>query len=332
MRSEYKIAFWVVLSILIFTFFRWLFGIAMPEIALSFSIGTTVLLVAGLLSGRAVILIVIRTNTINLSRITATLSSFIIFGLIVIAFLLNAMIDDTTFFPFFVTVLLLFLVVGSIGSLITILRHQFKSRVLMAQVEMAQSKHELQLLQAQLSPHFLFNTLNNLYGLSLTDPAKVPSLLLKLSELLRYSVYDVKETFVPLQYEADYLRNYIEFERLRLGERLVLQVTMDPSFDSSCTIPPLLLVVFVENAFKHSRNTSDEKIHIEIDLHRNDNSITFSVKNSYSTFEQSATGIKHSGFGLDSVRKRLRALYAGKHLLKIDREENQYAVQLTLMK
>jgi hypothetical protein len=332
MNNWKKNLFWLLLTALIFSLFRWLSGIAMPEIALPFSIGTTFVIVAGLFTGRAVTLISLRNaDVVKWGTITGSLSGFIFVAFLCIAFLLNGMIEKTTFFPFAVTVLLVFLISSATSALITVIRQQYKSKVRSAQAAMAQSKSELQLLQSQLSPHFLFNTLNNLYGLSLNSPDKVPSLLLKLSELLRYSVYDVKEVFVPLQHEVDYILNYIEFERLRLGDRLTLRVDVDRNFDPDCKIPPLLLVVFIENAFKHSRHAAGEQITIDLALQGKGNSLIFSVRNSCAIQTTGGQGTeKHSGFGLDSVRKRLNMLYAGKHDLRIKRMESEYAVELTI--
>jgi sensor histidine kinase YesM len=330
MTTRQQTFFWIALAALIFAFFRWLFGIAVPEIALEFSLGITVVLTSGLVSGRAATKAALKTNTLkNPGKALLLISCFVILAFVFIAFLLNAMIANTTFLPFAVTVLLLFLVAAGVAAVVTIVRYQNKLKVQSAQAAMAQSESELQLLQSRLSPHFLFNTLNNLYGLSLNDPQKVPPLLLKLSELLRYSVYDAKDIFVPLQYEVDYIKNYIEFEKLRLGDRLRLKLEMDSHIDPTCNVPPLLLVVFVENAFKHSRNTADEKIWIEIALGRKGNSIVFSVRNSWAA-ETVGASKGNSGFGLDSVQKRLDLLYAGKHDLQIDRTNNEYIVNLIL--
>jgi sensor histidine kinase YesM len=331
MTTRQQTFFWIALAALIFAFFRWLFGIAVPEIALEFSIGITVVLTSGLVSGRAATKAALKTNTLkNPGKALLLISCFVILAFVFIAFLLNAMIANTTFLPFAVTVLLLFLVAAGVGAVVTIVRYQNKLKVQSAQAAMAQSESELQLLQSRLSPHFLFNTLNNLYGLSLNDAQKVPPLLLKLSELLRYSVYDAKDIFVPLQYEVDYIKNYIEFEKLRLGDRLRLKLDMDAQINPTCKVPPLLLVVFVENAFKHSRNTPDEKIWIDISLGRKENAIVFSVRNSCATETVRASSKGNSGFGLDSVQKRLDLLYAGKHDLKIDFTKNEYTVNLIL--
>ncbi|MGZ5135678.1 MAG: sensor histidine kinase, partial [Flavitalea sp.] len=189
---------------------------------------------------------------------------------------------------------------------------------------------ELQLLSSKVNPHFLFNTLNNLYGISISDHQKVPGLLLKLSDLLRYSVYEAKEPFVPLKAEIAYLKNYIEFEQLRLGRRLELNVSMDTVADHSVSIAPMLLIVFLENAFKHSRNSREDKIYIDVSLQVTDDVIVFSVKNSYAVNEHRVVRDKHSGFGLESVRKRLQLLYRNRHQLQIEQTDKHYSVNLVL--
>lgn len=331
MLFRHKVVFWVAFSLLLFGLFRWLFGVAIPEIALQFALGTTFILVSGFFLGNILTKLSIHTNAIqNIQKAIFLTTTFVLFGFVAIAFLLNAMIERTTLFPFAMTVLMLFLVTAATGGLITIIRHQYKTRIMSAHAAMAQSKSELQLLQSQLSPHFLFNTLNNLYGLSMSEPQKLPPLLLKLSELLRYSVYDVKEIFVPIQYEVDYIKNYVEFERLRLGDRLQLNLDIDPGLDMSCNIPPLMLIVFVENAFKHSRATGQETIRINITLLKRENRFVFSASNSFAGKTPEQPHEKRSGFGLDSVRERLNSLYKDRHRITIEKTERDYRVSLEL--
>ena len=219
----------------------------------------------------------------------------------------------------------------AMGILIKLLRTITRNRLNAARSVAAHNKSELHLLQSQLSPHFLFNTLNNLYGLSLTQHEKVPPLLLKLSELLRYSVYDAGELFVPLKQELDYIMNYIEFEKIRVGERLRLNVDIENLDGRSIRIAPMLLIVFIENAFKHSKNTADDSIFIDIALKTWGNFLLFSVKNSrVKTRSQSATNVKNSGFGLASVNKRLALLYPADFNMTIEDEEDYYNVLLQL--
>ncbi|CAG5018475.1 hypothetical protein DYBT9275_06009 [Dyadobacter sp. CECT 9275] len=200
-----------------------------------------------------------------------------------------------------------------------------------AQTSAAHSQSELQLLHSQLSPHFLFNTLNNLYGLSLTQHEKIPPLLLKLSDLLRYSVYDRNENFVLLKDELAYIHNYIDFEKIRIGERLRLTTDVENMDGTAIKIAPMLLIVFIENAFKHSKNTFDEKIYIDLSLKTWSNNILFSVKNSHGQLTGENNIIpKSSGLGLVNVRKRLELLYPGEHELTVTEEDTSYTVSLRL--
>jgi LytS/YehU family sensor histidine kinase len=217
------------------------------------------------------------------------------------------------------------------GIMIKLIRVTVKGQLTEAKATAAQSQSELQLLQSQLSPHFLFNTLNNIYGISLSRHDKVPPLLLKLSDLLRYSVYDAKEQFVPLKHELEYIQNYIEFEKIRVGEKLILFVEIEPNINPEIKIAPLLLIVFIENAFKHAKNTTNQEIQISIQLKTWGNSILFAVWNSNGRQQHESAILKsHSGFGLESVRKRLALLYPGEYDLSIEDKEISYSVMLQL--
>lgn len=219
----------------------------------------------------------------------------------------------------------------ALGILIKMVRTITQKELKDAQASAAQSKTELHLLQSQLSPHFLFNTLNNMYGLSLSQHEKVPALILKLSELLRYSVYDANEVFVPLKNELEYINNYIEFEKIRMGDRLVLTTDLEEIPSEEIKIAPMLLIVFIENAFKHSRNTADQKVYIEISLKTWGNKILFAIKNSFELSNDDINELnKNAGFGHDSVRKRLEILYQKEHELNIQNSNNFYTVLLQL--
>jgi sensor histidine kinase YesM len=216
----------------------------------------------------------------------------------------------------------------SLGLFAALLYKKLRQQITAAETAAAHSKSELQLLQSQLSPHFLFNTLNNLYGISLREPDKTPGMLLKLSELLRYSVYDVKDAFVPLKDELNYLKNYIEFEKIRIGDRLDLKIDIENFNAENVSIAPMLLVVFVENAFKHAKNNLNDKMQIEISMKLWINQLLFAVKNSYRDSGTSDALNKHSGFGLQSTIKRLELLYPNSHDLKIEKDEDSFSVML----
>ncbi len=219
----------------------------------------------------------------------------------------------------------------TIGALVMLTRIHINNQIKQAYATAEQSQSELHLLQSQLSPHFLFNTLNNLYGLSITQHEKIPALLLKLSNLLRYSVYDVKDLFVPLKSEIDYIKNYIDFEKIRIGDRLVLNSSFEPVTSEEIKIAPMLLITFIENAFKHSKNTVDKEIFVDIDLRTWNDRILFSVKNSYNRDENAQQGFnRDSGLGLANAKKRLELLYTNEHELRVEEKDGFYCVMLQL--
>lgn len=216
----------------------------------------------------------------------------------------------------------------SLGMLMTFI-NMSQDQLQEAKRNSVNSQAELQLLQSQLSPHFLFNTLNNLYGISMTRHEAIPGLLLKLAELLRYSVYEAKEPFVLLKDEIAYINNYIEFEKIRLGERLAINTSL-VEFDPAFKIAPMLLIVFIENAFKYARNSTDQNIYVDIELKTWANSILFSVKNSYQLNEQTTIQDKYKGFGLANAKKRLDLLYPNRYDLKIDYKDSLFEIMLQL--
>lgn len=218
----------------------------------------------------------------------------------------------------------------SIGIMLSVAHIIVQAPLRHARSAEAKSKMELHMLQSQLSPHFLFNTLNNLYGLSITRYEKVPPLLLKLSELLRYSVYEAKEIYVPLMDEMAYINNYIEFEKIRMDDRLDLDTDFEKITDQNIKIAPMLLIVFIENAFKHSKNTVEKKVSIFISLKTWNNHILFTVQNSHDNTQPNSMNEKHSGLGMPNVYKRLELLYQGEHELNILDENNTYSVNLQL--
>lgn len=193
-----------------------------------------------------------------------------------------------------------------------------------------QRESELKLLRSQLSPHFLFNVLNNLYGLSIQQDQRVPGLILKLSDLLRHSIYDTNREFVPLSNELSYIDNYIELERIRIGDRLILQSDIQKTGIDDVRIAPMLLIVFIENAFKHSKNTIKQEINIKIDLRIDKGKLIFVVKNSCSDkpVEENKDGLP--GIGMAVTKKRLELLYPGKYSLEIMHENGFYVVEFQL--
>ncbi|QXP53185.1 histidine kinase [Cellulophaga sp. HaHa_2_1] len=192
---------------------------------------------------------------------------------------------------------------------------------------------ELMLLKAQLNPHFLFNTLNNLYGLSVLKSDKLPELMLKLSDLLRYSLYDTKDAFVPLVKEITYLENYIALEKIRLENQANITFHLDGVISAE-KIAPMLCIIFVENAFKHLGNSDKIKSRVLVSLKLRADKLIFSCENSTDELALDTQKLvqdeKNSGIGLKNVEKRLLLLYPDKHSLVISKNEGLFIVTLTL--
>ena len=190
---------------------------------------------------------------------------------------------------------------------------------------------ELKLLKAQLNPHFLFNTLNNLYGLSVVKSDKLPNLMLKLSDLLRYSLYETKEKLVSLEKEIAYLENYISLEKIRLEDKTDIQFKKSRVL-SSIKIAPMLFIVFVENAFKHLGILESEKSKVAISIEEKESIIIFKCENTIDKTALKNEDLEKgkSGIGLQNAKKRLSLIYPEKHQLTIDKNEKSYKVQLII--
>ncbi len=185
---------------------------------------------------------------------------------------------------------------------------------------------ELNLLKSQINPHFFFNTLNNIYSLAIRKSENTPEAIVKLSQLMRYIIYDTDKDKVPLDKEIDYLRNYIELEKLRLQQNVRVQFEIEGNI-SDKLIEPLLLLPFVENAFKHGvHQTKPCCIIIRIILNRG---LTLYVENPVQVYEDN----KHSsnqGFGWQNAEKRLQLLYGKNYKLETDINNDVFKVVLTL--
>lgn len=190
---------------------------------------------------------------------------------------------------------------------------------------------ELKLLKAQLDPHFLFNTLNNLYGLSVAQSEKLPPLMLKLSHLLRYNLYETKGDQVGLEKEIAYLENYISLERIRLEDQADIQFLVKGDIAGK-SIAPILLIVFVENAFKHLATLEGDICQVKVELEAAEGKLNFRCTNTFDDAGDSdiKKSIGEGGIGLKNARKRLDLLYPNRHHLSIDKGDSYYKVQLTL--
>jgi len=186
---------------------------------------------------------------------------------------------------------------------------------------------EMKLLKSQINPHFLFNALNNIYSLSYLDPEKTPENLLKLSEMLRYMLYECNVEKVPLSKEIAYLENFIHLKLLKDSRGMKVSTDFDKSA-GHLMVAPMLLIPFVENAFKHSNVEDLKKGWINISLRYEEGKLLFNVENSNA--QKDFTKDEIGGIGLPNVKRQLSLLYPNRHQLKIEETEERYAVHLEI--
>jgi two-component system, LytTR family, sensor histidine kinase AlgZ len=185
---------------------------------------------------------------------------------------------------------------------------------------------ELQLLKAQVHPHFLFNTLNNIYSFSLDYSPKTPELILKLSSLLNYMIYNCKTEKVLLEKEVEVMKNYIDLEKERYGNKIKISWNVEGDVKVKCIVP-LLLLPFLENAFKHGASEQIENPWIGVDISVKDDILWCKISNSKNEFVKQSNNC----IGINNVKKRLSILYDGKHDLKITDEKNLFVVSMRLI-
>lgn len=188
---------------------------------------------------------------------------------------------------------------------------------------------ELNFLRAQIQPHFLFNTLNNIYGLVL-DNRRASDSILKLSDLLRFSLYESNAAHITLKRETEFLSDYINLEQMRHKERVNILYTFNEIEDDQKMIAPLLLVNFIENAFKHGVNASIGKAWVKINLKATEDTVTFTVENNKPDDDYPPANHKLEGLGLVNTRRRLDLIYPGKHNLLINETDTIFFVQLNI--
>lgn len=193
------------------------------------------------------------------------------------------------------------------------------------QMSKQKTESELKILKAQLNPHFLFNTLNNIYSLSLDNSPKTPIAIGKLSEILDHVLYKCNNLLVSLSSEIVLLKNYIELEKLRYDERL--QITFETKIESDILIPPLLLLSLVENAFKHGAGEDSGSPMIDIGIFQKGSNFKFEISNTISNDYISKDKAK---IGLSNITKQLDLIYADKYVLDIKQFQNSFTVILQI--
>ena len=205
-------------------------------------------------------------------------------------------------------------------------RYQGEKQVLLTQ----SMQSELRFLKSQINPHFLFNTLNNLYALTLKKSDKAPEIVLKLSEIMRYMLYECNERRVYLSKEIQYMQNYLDLERLRQPEGTEIKTLVQGNV-SDQMIAPLLFVPFLENAFKHGLNTAVQgKGFVHVTMLISGEDLEFKIENSKPEAAPKQHHPRSGGIGLVNVRQRLEILYPGAHDLYIEDDPDRYSVTMLL--
>ncbi len=185
-------------------------------------------------------------------------------------------------------------------------------------------KAELALLKSQINPHFFFNTLNNLYGLVVEKSDQAPDVVLKLSDMMRYTIYDGREELVPVKNEIEYLENYIELHKIRYQKKVEIVFTHE--VEDGLMVAPLLFIILLENSFKHGVEKMRQNAFIHLRMASKGKQLSFTIENG---IDETNSRTK-KGIGLENLKKRLAYLYPSRHRLLIEESESTYCVQLNL--
>ena len=187
---------------------------------------------------------------------------------------------------------------------------------------------ELKALKAQINPHFFFNTLNSIYSMALDKDDRLPGTVLQLSDLMRYFLYVSRDNFILLEKDLTVVKEYIALQKLRSNPQLDIETKISGEI-SDQQIAPLLLITFLENAFKHGAKGSSGNTFIKLDIKVEKNKLNFTLENNKGIIDEVNTG-DHNGLGLENVKRQLELLYPGKHLLNIKVEQDRFVVALQL--
>ena len=203
-----------------------------------------------------------------------------------------------------------------------------ESRNKLMQLQKEKIATELKALKAQVNPHFLFNSLNNIYSLSLKQSLLTPEIILKLSSIMRYMLYETTEEFVLLKKELDIINDYVELQRIRSDRQAKIKLLIKGDA-AEYKIAPLLFIPFIENAFKHGVKASLDATFVNINIEVGENNITFKSENNKGEIDKTESD-DYKGIGLENVKKRLELIYKDKYYLEINNEDEKFRVKLEL--
>jgi LytS/YehU family sensor histidine kinase len=223
----------------------------------------------------------------------------------------------------------LLLVVLSLSLMIPViylLNAKYKQGQEIIQLNEESLKSELSLLKSQINPHFFFNTLNNLYGLAVEKSEKTQDVIYKLSEMMRFTIYDGRKDSVSVKDEIRYLENFIELHKIRYQDRIDIQFEQDIE-NQKQRIPPLLFINLLENAFKHGADTKPDNPYIHFSLSTKKNEILFAIENNFEA--QESVG-KKAGIGIENLKRRLELLFPKKHHFLVEKAAEIYKTSVRI--
>jgi len=206
-------------------------------------------------------------------------------------------------------------------------RDRFRFQQYVDAMEQEKAKAELDFLNAQFNPHFLFNSINSIYGHIDKSNVTARNMLLTFSDMLRYQLYDCNTNEIAINKEMDYVKNYVALQQTRKEDNLIIELHIDEAV-SGCTIAPLLFIAFIENAFKYVSNSEEMENKVCISFLKNGDTLLFTCFNTRE--KNNDDTILHKGIGIANARRRMALLYPGKHELSIKEEEYTYEVALKL--
>lgn len=227
--------------------------------------------------------------------------------------------------------ILVYMIVGMV-SFISVLSHNYKTisqnkelrnKILSAQLQL--KEQELYYLKKQIHPHFLFNTLNTIYGFAMAQSRQTPDIILKLSNLLDYILYQVEKPMVSLKDEVMHITEYMDLEKIRFQDTLSVEMDID-EIDDRIQVAPMLLIPYVENAFKHG-NIVNGYLRVVMELKLNNSRLDFMIKN---TVVQGDVNSEKGGVGLENIKKRLELNYGNQYAIDTEFANNWYKVKLSI--
>jgi LytS/YehU family sensor histidine kinase len=238
----------------------------------------------------------------------------------------QALNDPFLYFPKIIKMFVVTYPVAFVAVAIKLLKYWYANQQAQQILTKEKLQAELKFLKTQIHPHFLFNTLNNLYALTLKKSDRAPETVLKLSELINYMLYECTSDEVPLSKEIKFIRNYIDIEKMRYGDKLDVEIRVTGDVQDR-KIAPLILLPFVENCFKHGASEELQQSWVKLTIDAQPHVLIIKVENN----KASDNGhTRKEGIGIQNVKRRLDLLYPGRHELKIMSGEETFLIILTI--